>query len=411
LKYILFGFLLNLMLIISCSVSPSDENYEDGFKAPEFSKISTWINTEGFTIDSQKGKVVLIDFFTYTCVNCIRTYPYIKKWHEKYEDVGLVVVGVHSPEFEFEKRIENIRRAAEFHGLEYPIAVDNEHGTWDAFSNRYWPAKYLIDASGKIRYFHFGEGGYEETEKHIQELLIESGAELDEIPLVKMSNVISTSSFKITGPENNLTRELYAGYNRNSLKVRNLKWTNGNSDGSINSDDSELIFDRMDDLENVLMQPYIVQRDFYENPLGSVSDYKYDSNLINNFLYLYGVWEISNESLIHGRETLNFEDHIALKFCASTANVVVGNNDKSNPYIINVKIDGSPVTEVNLGDDVFIAEDTNSYINVNENKMFNIFQSRTSHFDCHELQISSNSKNFSVFAFTFSPSSDYVELQ
>jgi len=95
--------------------------------------------------------------------------------------------------------------------------------------------------------------------------------------------------------------------------------------------------------------------------LGSVSDYKYDSNLINNFLYLYGVWEISNESLIHGRETLNFEDHIALKFCASTANVVVGNNDKSNPYIINVKIDGSPVTEVNLGDDVFIAVENNNY--------------------------------------------------
>ena len=136
------------MLIISCSILPSGENSGDGVKAPEFSKISTWINTEGFTIESQKGKVVLIDFYTYTCVNCIRTYPYIKKWHEKYEDFGLVVVGVHSPEFEFEKRIENIRQAAEFHGLEYPIAVDNEHGTWDAFSNRYWPVPVGVD--GKI---------------------------------------------------------------------------------------------------------------------------------------------------------------------------------------------------------------------------------------------------------------------
>ena len=295
--------------------------------------------------------------------------------------------------------------------MDYPIAVDNKHGTWDAFSNRYWPAKYLIDASGKLRYSHFGEGGYSETEKQIQELLTEAGADLTDVPLVQAFEVVSTSFFRITGPENNLTRELYAGYIRNSLKVRNLKWMNNNKDESINDDDSELIFNRVDDVENVLNQPYIIQRDYYDNPVGSIIEYTHDSDLINNFLYINGPWKSTDESLIHGRQTLNFEDSISLKFCASTANVVVGKDDSNASYLIKVILDGLPVDEGNLGDDVYIGEDSNTYIQVNENKMFNIFQSRTSHFDCHNLQISANSQDFEVFAFTFSPSTDYVELQ
>tara|TARA_Y100000590_G_C15743237_1_gene1021058 strand:- start:3594 stop:4829 length:1236 start_codon:yes stop_codon:yes gene_type:complete len=411
LKYVLFGFLLSLALSISCS--NIIQNSDDGvyFNAPELSNITHWVNSDGFTLKSKKGKVILIDFYTYTCVNCIRTYPYIKKWHQKYEPYGLVVLGVHSPEFEFEKKIENIKTSAEFHGLKYPIAVDNKRGTWDAFSNRYWPAKYLIDARGKLRYSHFGEGYYSETEQQIQELLIEAGADLSDIPLVQTSEVISTSFFKITGPENNLTRELYAGYNRNSLKVRNLKWMNNNSDESFEGDDSELVFNRMDDFENVLNQPYIVQRNYYDNPLGTIVDYTHDSELINNFLYITGRWKSKNESLIHGRETLNFEDNISLKFCASTANVVVGKGNNQDPYLIKVTLDGMPIDEVDLGDDLFIGEDGNTYIQVNEDKMFNIFQSKTSHFDCHKLQISANSQEFEVFAFTFSPSTDYVELQ
>ena len=403
--------MLNLVLTISCSGLPQDLDGELHLNSPELSEITNWINSDGFTIESKKGKVILVDFFTYTCVNCIRTYPYIKKWHQKYESLGLVVLGVHSPEFEFEKKIDNIERSTKFHGLDYPIAVDNKHGTWDAFSNRYWPAKYLIDASGKLRYSHFGEGGYSETEKQIQELLTEAGADLTDVPLVQAFEVVSTSFFRITGPENNLTRELYAGYIRNSLKVRNLKWMNNNKDESINDDDSELIFNRVDDVENVLNQPYIIQRDYYDNPVGSIIEYTHDSDLINNFLYINGPWKSTDESLIHGRQTLNFEDRISLKFCASTANVVVGKDDSNASYLIKVILDGLPVDEGNLGDDVYIGEDTNTYIQVNENKMFNIFQSRTSHFDCHNLQISANSQDFEVFAFTFSPSTDYVELQ
>ena len=231
------------------------------------------------------------------------------------------------------------------------------------------------------------------------------------MPLVQAFEVVSTSFFRITGPENNLTRELYAGYIRNSLKVRNLKWMNNNKDESINDDDSELIFNRVDDVENVLNQPYIIQRDYYDNPVGSIIEYTHDSDLINNFLYVNGPWKSTDESLIHGRQTLNFEDSISLKFCASTANVVVGKDDSNASYLIKVILDGLPVDEGNLGDDVYIGEDTNTYIQVNENKMFNIFQSRTSHFDCHNLQISANSQDFEVFAFTFSPSTDYVELQ
>ena len=403
--------MLNLILTISCSGLLQDLDGELRLNSPELSEITNWINSDGFTIESKKGKVILVDFFTYTCVNCIRTYPYIKKWHQKYESLGLVVLGVHSPEFEFEKKIDNIERSANFHGLEYPIAVDNKHGTWDAFSNRYWPAKYLIDASGKLRYSHFGEGGYSETEKQIQELLMEAGADLADMPLVQSSEVVSTSFFRITGPENNLTRELYAGYNRNSLKVRNLKWMNNNRDESINDDDSELIFNRGDDVENVLNQPYIIQRDYYDNPIGSIIEYTHDSDLINNFLYINGAWKSTDESLIHGRETLNFEDSISLKFCASTANVVVGKGNSNASYLIKVILDGMPLDEGNLGDDVYIGEDANTYIQVSENKMFNIFQSRTSNFNCHKLQISANSQNFEIFAFTFSPSTDYVELQ
>ena len=398
-------------MTVSCSGLLQDLDGELRLNSPELSEITNWINSDGFTIESKKGKVILVDFFTYTCVNCIRTYPYIKKWHQKYESLGLVVLGVHSPEFEFEKKIDNIERSANFHGLEYPIAVDNKHGTWDAFSNRYWPAKYLIDASGKLRYSHFGEGGYSETEKQIQELLMEAGADLADMPLVQSSEVVSTSFFRITGPENNLTRELYAGYNRNSLKVRNLKWMNNNRDESINDDDSELIFNRGDDVENVLNQPYIIQRDYYDNPIGSIIEYTHDSDLINNFLYINGAWKSTDESLIHGRETLNFEDSISLKFCASTANVVVGKGNSNASYLIKVILDGMPLDEGNLGDDVYIGEDANTYIQVSENKMFNIFQSRTSNFNCHKLQISANSQNFEIFAFTFSPSTDYVELQ
>lgn len=139
--------------------------------APEFILGGRWFNSEPLTLSQLRGKVVLVDFWTYTCINCIRTLPYLKNWYAKYKDKGLVIVGVHTPEFEFEKNPDNVARAIKDFDLEYPVMQDNNYATWNAYNNRYWPAKYLIDKDGRIRYTHFGEGAYDETERVIAELL------------------------------------------------------------------------------------------------------------------------------------------------------------------------------------------------------------------------------------------------
>ena len=147
----------------------------DELPAPELRGTGAWINSEPFTLASRRGEVVLVDFWTFSCINCKRTLPYLKSWNEKYADTGLVILGVHAPEFNFEKDIENVQEAVEEFGLLYPIVQDNEFSTWRAFSNRYWPTKYLIDKDGYIRYVHIGEGRYEETEQWIRDLLEEPG--------------------------------------------------------------------------------------------------------------------------------------------------------------------------------------------------------------------------------------------
>ena len=146
--------------------------------APEFIVGGKWFNSKPLTVKELRGKVVLVDFWTYTCINCIRTLPYIEAWHEKYKDKGLVVVGVHTPEFEFEKDPKNVEAAIKDFGLTYPIMQDNNYATWEAYNNRYWPAKYLIDRDGKIYYTHFGEGAYDQTEKAIQTLLSQLGQDV-----------------------------------------------------------------------------------------------------------------------------------------------------------------------------------------------------------------------------------------
>ena len=141
--------------------------------APELANVNGYINSEPITLADLRGKVVLVDFWTYSCINCIRTIPYLNAWHEKYADEGLVIVGVHTPEFEFEKDYNNVKAAVEKIDIKYPIAQDNEKDTWKAYENLYWPRKYLIDTEGYIRYDHIGEGAYAETEKVIQSLLAE----------------------------------------------------------------------------------------------------------------------------------------------------------------------------------------------------------------------------------------------
>src|SRR4051812_28805165 len=144
--------------------------------APEFTGTQRWFNSRPLTLASLRGRVVLIDFWTYTCVNCIRTQPYLKAWDARYRDKGLTIVGVHSPEFGFEKNAGNVERAVRAAGLRYPVVQDNKLATWNAWGNQYWPAEYLVDANGHVRGAHFGEGDYGKTEREIRALLAEAGA-------------------------------------------------------------------------------------------------------------------------------------------------------------------------------------------------------------------------------------------
>ena len=141
--------------------------------APQFQGIDHWLNSPPLKLDELRGKVVLVDFWTYTCINCLNTLPHVKGWHEKYKDQGLVVVGVHTPEFAFEKSTKNVQDAITRLQIKHAVAQDNSYATWRAYMNQYWPAVYLIDKQGRIVYSHFGEGRYGETEKKIQALLAE----------------------------------------------------------------------------------------------------------------------------------------------------------------------------------------------------------------------------------------------
>ena len=142
---------------------------------PSLDGAVQWLNSPPLTAESLKGKVVLVDFWTYSCINCIRAIPYVKAWAEKYKDQGLVVIGVHAPEFAFEKNVDNVKKAIGDLGITYPVAIDNDYGVWRAFNNEYWPAHYFIDAEGRARHHHFGEGDYDQSERVIQQLLAEAG--------------------------------------------------------------------------------------------------------------------------------------------------------------------------------------------------------------------------------------------
>ena len=183
---------------------PTFELMDDSITAPELIQGGEWFNppAEGRTLKQLRGKVVMVDFWTYTCINCIRTLPYLKNWHEKYADKGLVIIGVHTPEFEFEKSAENVQKALTDFGIKYPVMQDNDYATWRAYDNHYWPAKYLVDKNGKIRYTHCGEGEYDETEEVIQVLLAETGVEIKE--------EVNNPKYQIA----TRTPELYLGYGR-----------------------------------------------------------------------------------------------------------------------------------------------------------------------------------------------------
>lgn len=186
------------------SVSLNDHGLRDYGLAPEFFGIDQWLNSTPLTMTQLKGKVVLVDFWTYSCVNCVRTLPHVIDWYEKYKNHNFIVVGVHTPEFAFEKEVENVQNALKEFGINYPVALDNDYGTWKAYNNRYWPAEYLIDAQGHIRLEHFGEGHYDEMETAIRALLEEGGNILD----------ISKGANKDNTPHYVRTPETYLGKKR-----------------------------------------------------------------------------------------------------------------------------------------------------------------------------------------------------
>lgn len=185
-----------------------------GVKAQEIIPGGVWLNSDPLTLAELQGKVVMIDFWTYSCINCQRTLPYLREWNQKYKDKGLVIIGVHSPEFEFEKSEKNVAQAIKDFQVTYPVFQDNNFATWRAYSNRYWPAKYIIDKEGFIRYSHFGEGAYDETEQVIQELLKEAGA-------TDVNSEINNPTYQVQAK----TPEIYLGYSRieNFSSPENIK--------------------------------------------------------------------------------------------------------------------------------------------------------------------------------------------
>lgn len=336
---------------------------------PELADISGYINVDNLLLNHLQGKVILIDFWTYTCINCIRTLPYLKDWHEKYADDGLVIVGVHTPEFEFEEILENVENAVREFGIEYPVVLDNKRATWGAYKNQYWPAKYLIDREGYIRYSHFGEGAYKETELVIRDLLIENGnsiAEsgnnfLKERPYVEIPSNHTESESQ--------TRELYAG------TIRNY---------------NTMFIGRQ--------PPYVAHEQFYVQRDEDM-DYKDPGSHRNHFMYLNGRWLNKSESLKHSRETKEYEDYVALLFYGTSANVVLSGFMEEKTYKVMIYLDELPVKSEFAGEDIMWDSSGNSYIDVSGSRLYRLIKSPR--FDGFELKLSSNSEHFELFAFTF----------
>ncbi|MBN8938949.1 MAG: cytochrome c biogenesis protein DipZ [Rhizobiales bacterium] len=197
------------MMMQGNPVARSEQLPDEG-ELPSLSGAVAWLNSAPLTAEALRGKVVLIDFWTYSCINCLRTIPYVRAWAEKYRDQGLVVIGVHAPEFAFEKNLANVRGAVSDLRIGYPVAIDNDYAIWRAFKNRYWPAHYFIDAQGRVRHHQFGEGGYETSERIIQQLLAEAGKTglSTDVVAVSAAGVQAAATNDVRSPET------YVGYER-----------------------------------------------------------------------------------------------------------------------------------------------------------------------------------------------------
>jgi len=312
-------------------------------KAPALNGIAGYINTDESLAEELEGKVVLYDIWTYSCINCIRTLPYITAWDEKYSDMGLIIVGIHSPEFEFEKNIENVRAAVNKYGIDYPVVLDNEKEIWDSFGNRYWPRKYIADHEGYIRYDHIGEGSYDETERIIQSLLAERESSLG-MQVSAAQPLVDIREFE----HETRTPELYFGYNfafgRSQL---------GNSEG---------------------FQPNM-----------DVS-YKVPSQLRENHFYMDGTWKNLGDKMMLASES----GRIILPYHAKQVNIVAAGNAS-----LEILIDGNPISPSIAGTDIV---DSNR-VTVSGPTLYNLVNEQGA--SRHTIEIRVDGPGFEIYTFTF----------
>jgi cytochrome c biogenesis protein CcdA/thiol-disulfide isomerase/thioredoxin len=266
-------------------------------QGPSLDGAVQWLNSPPLTMEALRGKVVLIDFWTYSCINCLRALPYVQAWAEKYRDKGLVVIGVHAPEFAFEKDIGNVRKAVKDLKVGYPVAVDNNYSIWRAFKNEYWPAHYFIDAQGRIRHHHFGEGAYDQSEQVIRQLLAEAGqapAAGDLVKVEAQGAQAAADSANVKSPET------YIGYGR---------------------------------AENFASAGGLVQRKPHA--------YAVPGQLQANQWALGGDWTVGEQSAVLGKA----QGRIAYRFHARDLHLVLGSAYDGRPVRIKVTIDGKPPGE------------------------------------------------------------------
>ena len=314
-------------------------------KAPNLVGISHYLNTSSEELAKKmKDKVILYDIWTYSCINCVRTLPFITSWDEKYSDQGLLIIGIHSPEFEFEKDPQNVKIAIEKYGITYPVVMDNSMETWKAFENNYWPRKYIADHKGNLRYDHIGEGDYQETEKIIQQLLDERAIAMN-IENISENKLVIIQEFEHTLFR---TPELYFGYkfaqNRNQL---------GSDEG---------------------FQPERIVK--YSEP----------KNIQLNKFYPIGNWKNHQDSM----ELTESKGMIKLSFDAKEVNIVTENSAQ-----LEIFLDGVPLTEKHAGSDISFG----NRIDVFNPGMYNIISSETS--ISHTMEIIIDGKGFQAFTFTF----------
>lgn len=317
---------------------------KSGFKkAPELTGISGYINTTPEELDADmKDKVILYDFWTYSCINCIRTLPYITAWNTKYADQGLLIIGIHSPEFEFEKDFNNVQTAVKQYDITYPVVQDNEMKTWKAFENRYWPRKYIADSEGYIRYDHIGEGGYAETEKIIQELLQERNQLLG-LNIASAQPLVDLEEHQFIASQ---TPELYFGYNfafgRNQL---------GNSEG---------------------FKP------------DQIVSYSLPEKLTRDYFYLEGQWQNFGDRM----KLVSENGKIILPYFARSVNIVATNESE-----LKILLDGNPVSPENAGVDV-----QDGVARISGDRLYNLISSPDA--GAHTLTIIPK-PGFEIYTFTF----------